>query len=150
MSVATCTHCDETIIQRAGETYYVHTRTGMAQCGIRYATPVNPTADETRDLSTWTRFDLDAFWEGLNGIEPIGAMTEVIKGSSSGTISYDTESTEERKLSDLEIEVGMTESVGNPAQTTNDRICEHDWVNKAGARYRENPVLVCPKCGEKL
>ena len=105
MSVATCTHCDETIIQRAGENYYVHTRTGMAQCGIRYATPVNPTADETKDLSTWTRFDLDAFWEGLNGIEPIGAMTEVIKGSSSGTISYDTESTEERKFSDLETEV---------------------------------------------
>jgi hypothetical protein len=140
MSVATCTHCDEAIIQRAGETYYVHTRTGMAQCGIRYATPVNPTADETRDLSTWTRFDLDAFWEGLNGIEPIGAMSEVIKGSSSGTISYDTESTE----------VGMTESVSNPAQTTNDRICEHDWVNKAGAGYRENPVEVCVKCGEEL
>lgn len=140
MSVATCTHCDETIIQRAGETYYVHTRTGMAQCGIRYATPVNPTADETRDLSTWTRFDLDAFWEGLNGIEPIGAMSEVIKGSSSGTISYDTESTE----------VGMNESVSNPAQTTDDLICEHDWVNKAGSGYRENPVAVCIKCGEEL
>ena len=105
MSVATCTHCDETIIQRAGETYYVHTRTGMAQCGIRYATPVNPTADETRDLSTWTRFDLDAFWEGLNGIEPIGAMTEVIKGFGTDQISLDTEPTEERKSSDLETEV---------------------------------------------
>jgi hypothetical protein len=108
----------------------------MAQCGIRYATPVNPTADETKDLSTWTRFDLDAFWEGLNGIEPIGAMTEVIKGSSSGTISLDTESTE----------VGMTESVSNPAQTTDDRICEHikhelfdgvDW----------HVYSYCPKCG---
>jgi hypothetical protein len=140
MSVATCTHCDETIIQRAGENYYVHTRTGMAQCGIRYATPVNPTADETRDLSTWTRFDLDAFWEGLNGIEPIGAMSEVIKGSGTDQISLDTESTEER----------MTESVSNPAQTTDDRICEHDWANKAGAGYRENPVEVCVKCGEEL
>jgi hypothetical protein len=59
------------------ETYYVHTRTGMAQCGIRYATPVNPTADETRDPDQWTRLDLDAFWEGLNGIEPIGAMSEI-------------------------------------------------------------------------
>jgi hypothetical protein len=112
----------------------------MAQCGIRYATPVNPTADETKDLSTWTRFDLDAFWEGLNGIEPIGAMTQVIKGSGFGTISFDTEPTEER----------MTESVSNPAQNTDDRICEHDWVNKAGAGYRENPVEVCVKCGEQL
>jgi hypothetical protein len=99
------------------ETYYIHTRTGQAQCGIRYATPINPTADETKDLSNWTRFDLDAFWEGLNGIEPIGAMTE---------------------------------SVSNPAQTTDDRKCEHQWVNKAGAGYRENPVEVCIKCGEEL
>jgi len=101
MSVGTCTHCDETIIQRAGETYYVHTRTGIAQCGIRYATPVNPTADDTKDLSSWTRFDLQAFWEGLNGIEPIGAMSEP---------------------------------------------CRHEWANKAGAGYRENPVKVCVKC----
>jgi hypothetical protein len=44
----------------------------------------------------------------------------------------------------------MTESVSNPAQTTDDRICEHDWANKAGSGYRENPVLVCIKCGEEL
>ena len=77
MSVGTCRNCHETIIQRPMETYYVHTRTGMAQCGIRYATPLNPTADETRDPDQWTRLDLDAFWEGLNGIEPIGAMSEI-------------------------------------------------------------------------
>jgi hypothetical protein len=126
----------------------------MAQCGIRYATPVNPTADETKDPDQWTRLDLDAFWEGLNGIEPIGAMTEpvsnvteqpliatqVIKGSGFGTISYDTESTG----------VGMTESVSNAQEITDDRICEHDWANKAGAGYRENPVKVCVKCGEEL
>jgi len=101
MSVGTCRNCHETIIQRPLDTYYVHTRTGMAQCGIRYATPVNPTADETKDPDQWTRLDLDAFWEGLNGIEPIGAMTEVIKGSSSDQISLDTESTEERKSSEV-------------------------------------------------
>ena len=83
MSVGTCRNCQETIIQRAGETYYVHTRTGMAQCGIRYATPVNPTADETKDPDQWTRFDLDAFWEGLNGIEPIGAMSEISTSATS-------------------------------------------------------------------
>ena len=77
MSVGTCRNCGETIMTPPMETYYVHTRTGMAQCGIRYATPVNPTADETKDPDQWTRLDLDAFWEGLNGIEPIGAMSEI-------------------------------------------------------------------------
>jgi len=101
MSVGTCRNCQETIIQRPLETYYVHTRTAMAQCGIRYATPVNPTADETKDIDQWTRLDLDAFWEGLNGIEPIGAMSEP---------------------------------------------CRHEWANKAGAGYRENPVEICVKC----
>jgi len=102
MSVGTCRNCGETIMTPSMETYYVHTRTGMAQCGIRYATPVNPTADETKDPDQWTRLDLDAFWEGLNGIEPIGAMSEP---------------------------------------------CRHEWANKAGAGYRENPVEVCVKCG---
>jgi len=55
----------------------------MAQCGIRYATPVNPTADETKDPDTWTRLDLDAFWEGLNGLEPIGAMSEISASDAS-------------------------------------------------------------------
>jgi len=64
----------------------------MAQCGIRYATPVNPTADEAKDFDQWTRLDLDAFWEGLNGIEPIGAMSEI----SESVISCDTESDEAR------------------------------------------------------
>jgi short-subunit dehydrogenase len=49
-------------------------------------------------------------------------------------ISCDTESTEERKFSDLETEVE----------------CDHVWVNKAGAGYRENPVEVCVKCEEEL
>lgn len=76
MSVATCKHCGETIMTPPLETYYVHTRTGMAQCGIRYATPVNPTADETKDLSDWTEFDLQELADGLNGIEPISAISE--------------------------------------------------------------------------
>jgi len=25
--------------------------------------------------------------------------------------------------------------------------CDHLWVNKAGAGYRENPIEVCVKCG---
>jgi hypothetical protein len=83
MGVATCRNCGETIMTPAMETYYVHTRTGMAQCGIRYATPVNPTADETKDPDTWTRLDLDAFWEGLNGLEPIGAMSEISASDAS-------------------------------------------------------------------
>jgi hypothetical protein len=83
MSVGTCRHCQETIIQRPTENYYVHTRTGMAQCGIRYATPVNPTADETKDIDQWTRLDLDAFWEGLNGIKPIGTMSEISASATS-------------------------------------------------------------------
>ena len=118
MSVGTCTHCGEMIIERTGETYYVHTRTGMSQCGIRYATPVNPTADATKDPDTWTRLDLDAFWEGLNGIEPIGAMSEI------------------------------SASANPDALPVNE--CDHLWVNKAGAGYRENPVEVCVKCGEEL
>ena len=139
MSVATCKHCGETIMTPAMQTYYVHTRTGMAQCGIRYATPINPTADEAKDPDTWTRLDLDAFWEGLNGIEPIGAMSEPVlnvepepltsailsEGSSSETISFDTKPTEERNE------------------------CDHLWLNKAGAGYRSNPVEVCAKCGEE-
>lgn len=40
--------------------------------------------------------------------EPLIAI-KVIKGSSSGTISCDTESTEERKFSDLETEVECLE-----------------------------------------
>ena len=28
--------------------------------------------------------------------------------------------------------------------------CRHDWVNKAGIGYRENPVEVCVKCGIEL
>ena len=100
----------------------------MAQCGIRYATPINPTADETKDLSNWTRFDLDAFWEGLNGIEPIGAMSEPESGGEvDKTLSNVTE---EPLTSEI-----LSES------------CEHLWVHRAGAGYRENPVEVCAKCG---
>ena len=54
----------------------------------------------------------------------------------------------------------MTEFVNNCEKTTNDRICKHDWVNKAGAGYRATPVAICvkchaekrycAKCGEKL
>jgi hypothetical protein len=25
--------------------------------------------------------------------------------------------------------------------------CRHDWVNKAGVDFRENPIEVCIKCG---
>jgi hypothetical protein len=28
--------------------------------------------------------------------------------------------------------------------------CRHEWVNKAGAGYRENPVEVCIKCGMEI
>jgi hypothetical protein len=28
--------------------------------------------------------------------------------------------------------------------------CRHEWANKAGAGYRENPVEVCIKCGLEL
>jgi hypothetical protein len=28
--------------------------------------------------------------------------------------------------------------------------CRHEWVNKAGAGYRENPVEVCVKCWLEL
>jgi hypothetical protein len=118
MSVATCKHCGETIMTPAMETYYIHTRTGMAQCGIRYATPVNPTADE----SAWTEFDLQEFWEGLNGIEPIGAMSEPI--------------------------VNVTDEPLTSAILSEG--CIHDWANKAGTEYRSNPVAVCIKCGEEL
>lgn len=121
MSVATCKHCGETIMTPAMETYYIHTRTGMAQCGIRYATPINPTADETKDLSEWTRFDLDAFWEGLNGIEPISAMSEPV-------LNVEPEPLTSGILSE---------------------VCNHLWLNKAGAGYRENPIEVCTKCGEE-
>ena len=54
-----------------------------------------------------------------------------MNATENAAISCDTESTEERKLSDLETEVK----------------CEHLWVNKAGAGYRENPIEVCVKCG---
>ena len=121
MSVATCKHCGETIMTPALETYYVHTRTGMAQCGIRYATPINPTADEAKDPDTWTRLDLDAFWEGLNGIEPIGAMSEPVLN------------VEPEPLTSAILSEG----------------CDHLWLNKAGAGYRSNPVEVCAKCGEE-
>ena len=109
------------------ETYYVHTRTGQAQCGIRYATPVNPTADE----SAWTEFDLQAFWEGLNGIEPIGAMSEP---ESVGEVDKTTSDIRASAISDV-----LPESE-----------CNHLWLNKAGADYRLNPVEVCAKCGEEL
>ena len=152
MSVATCKHCGETIMTPAMETYYVHTRTGMAQCGIRYATPINPTADETKDPDTWTRLDLDAFWEGLNGIEPIGAMSEpvlnvepeplikpeVIKGSSSDQISWDTEQTEERN-----IRASATSDILPESE------CDHLWLTKAGTEYRFKFVELCAKCGEE-
>lgn len=48
-------------------------------------------------------------------------------------ISCDTESVEKLKFSDLKDEVE----------------CDHLWVNKAGAGYRENPVEVCVKCEEE-
>jgi len=102
------------------ETYYVHTRTGMAQCGIRYATPVNPTADETKDPDTWTRLDLDAFWEGLNGIEPIGAMTE--------SVSNPTQTTDDHICDHM---VYVNEGSDGPIH----------------AVLR---LTYCPKCGEKL
>ena len=165
MTVGKCKHCEETIMTPATQTYYVHTRTGMAQCGIRYATPINPTADETKDPDTWTRLDLDAFWEGLNGIEPIGAMSEPIsnvteepltstilsKGSSSERISFDTKPTEERKFSELETQVEHSDiSASAISDTLPESECDHLWLNKAGAGYRENPVEVCAKCGEEL
>ena len=127
MSVATCKHCGETIMTPAMETYYIHTRTGMAQCGIRYATPVNPTADE----SAWTEFDLQEFWEGLNGIEPIGAMSEPESG---GEV--------DKSVLNVEPEPLTSEILSE--------VCDHLWLNKAGAGYRENPVEVCAKCGEEL
>ena len=44
--------------------------------------------------------------------------------------------------------------------TPDERICQHQWVHKAGAGYRATPVAICvkcyaektycPKCGEKL
>ena len=43
---------------------------------------------------------------------------------------------------------------------TQDSLCDHQWVHKAGAGYRATPVAICvkcyaektycPKCGEKL
>ena len=54
----------------------------------------------------------------------------------------------------------MTEFVNNREETTDDRICEHLWLKKAGSEYRANPAEICakcdtvrrycPKCGEKL
>lgn len=121
MSVATCRHCEQTIMIPPSETYYFHTRTGMAQCGIRYATPIDPTPDE----SAWTEFDLQAFWEGLNGIEPIGAMSELESGgevdkTTTDQISCDTE---------------LTKSECNPTF--------HDPTRLQSYRY-------CPMCGKKL
>ena len=130
MSVGTCKHCEETIMTPAMQTYYVHTRTGMAQCGIRYATPINPTADEAKDPDTWTRLDLDAFWEGLNGIEPIGAMSEPESG---GEVDKTLSNVTEEPLTSGILSKG----------------CDHLWLNKAGADYRSNPVEVCAKCGEE-
>lgn len=133
----------------AMETYYVHTRTGMAQCGIRYATPIDPTPDE----SAWTEFDLQAFWEGLNGIEPISAMS---KPKNSGEmdkttidqISCDTEQTEKRKSSDLETEVEHSDiSASSSSDTLPESKCDHLWLTKAGTGYRFNFVEVCARCG---
>jgi len=121
MSVGTCRNCQETIIQRPLDTYYVHTRTGMAQCGIRYATPVNPTADETKDIDQWTRLDLDAFWEGLNGIEPIGAMSEIRASATSDALP----------VNECDHLVYVNEGSDGPIH----------------ARLR---LTFCPKCGEKL
>ena len=119
MSVGTCKYCEQTIMTPPTQTYYVHTRTGMAQCGIRYATPVNPTADEAKDPDAWTRLDLDAFWEGLNGIEPIGAMSEPV-------LNVEPEPLTSEILSEG---------------------CDHLWLTKAGAAYRFKFVEVCAKCG---
>ena len=54
----------------------------------------------------------------------------------------------------------MNEFVSNREETTDDRICEHLWLTKAGSDYRANPAEICakcdtvrrscPKCGEKL
>ena len=40
----------------------------------------------------------------------------------------------------------MTESVNTRAKNTDERICQHQWVNKAGAGYRATPVAICVKC----
>jgi hypothetical protein len=79
----------------------------------------------------------------------------------SAAISCDTESTEERKFSDLETKVEQSDiraSAISHVLPTNE--CDHVWVRKAGAGYRAMPVAICtkcyverkycPKCGEKL
>jgi hypothetical protein len=49
-------------------------------------------------------------------------------------VAYLLDAAENLKSSDLKTEVE----------------CDHMWVSKAGAGYRENPVEICTKCGEKL
>jgi len=54
--------------------------------------------------------------------------------SETDLVSCDTKSIENLKPNDLKTEVE----------------CDHLWVNKAGAGYRENPVEVCAKCGMEV
>ena len=118
----------------------------MAQCGIRYATPINPTADEAKDPDTWTRFDLDAFWEGLNGIEPIGAMSEPESG---GEVDKTLSNVAEEPLTSAILSEGSDISASSDSDTLPEYECDHLWLNKAGADYRSNPIEVCAKCGEE-
>ena len=106
---------------------------------------------------------------GRNASKPL-IQSDLIKGSSSGTISCDTESTEERKFesyaeylwrerteelnpSDLETEVEQSDI---RASATSDELltdeCRHvqSRMLKLYRGYQFIPNEYCPKCGEKL
>ena len=87
---------------------------------------------------------------GRNALKPL-IQPDLIKGFSSGTISCDTESTEERKFSDLETKVKQSDIRASAISDTLPEYKCNVHQDFADALAMNHFALsFCPKCGEKL